>query len=80
MGKVTGEEELTADGSVYEAAANIQESTALLPDYDFKSQEGTGTSASGVIGAALTALLAFLAGAVIVLIKKKTTHTVKQET
>jgi cobalt/nickel transport system permease protein len=74
IGKVTGEEELTADGSVYETAENIQESIALLPDYDFKSQEGTGTSVSGIIGAALTALLAFLAGAVIVLVKKKKKH------
>ncbi len=54
---VTGSEELTADGPIYDASATIQKITALFPDYSFKSQEG-GTSVSGIIGAAITCALA----------------------
>ncbi len=52
---------------IHELMASLQESAALLPDYDFKSDtgvEGTaiGTSTSGVVGSVLTLLLAGLLG------------------
>lgn len=49
--KVTGRAELEADEGIYEAAANVQEATALLPDYGFKdSDTAVGTSFSGIAG------------------------------
>lgn len=57
--KVTGSEELEADGSVYDVVAQIQENTAVLPDYAFKSgeHEAAGTSLSGIIGSIIVAVL-----------------------
>ena len=50
--RITGSAELEAVGSIYDAAASIQETTALLPDYAFKGSESlAGTSFSGIIGA-----------------------------
>ena len=50
--RITGSAELEAAGSVYDAAASIQETTALLPDYAFKGSESlAGTSFSGIVGA-----------------------------
>lgn len=57
--KVTGSEELEADGSVYDVVAQIQENTAVLPDYAFKNgeHEAAGTSLSGIIGSIIVAVL-----------------------
>ena len=49
--KLTGSTELEAVGNVYERAADIQDATALLPDYAFKDSESAlGTSFSGIVG------------------------------
>ena len=49
MEKVAGTTELDAKGAAYQKAADIQEWTALLPDYAFKNSESmAGTSFSGV--------------------------------
>ena len=54
MEKVAGTAELEAKGNAYEKAAQIQEKTALLPDYAFKNSESVaGTSFSGIVGAAV---------------------------
>lgn len=54
MEKVAGTAELEAKGNAYEKAAQIQEATALLPDYAFKNSESVaGTSFSGIVGAAV---------------------------
>lgn len=51
MEKITGSTELEADGEVYDKAADIQQTTALLPDYTFKDSESTlGTVVSGTVG------------------------------
>lgn len=57
--KVTGSEELEAEGSAYDTVAQIQENTAVLPDYTFKSgeHETAGTSLSGIIGSVIVAAL-----------------------
>jgi cobalt/nickel transport system permease protein len=61
---------------VHSALADAQEKTALLPDYDFKSKKteqpadapkseptvDTGKTVSGLVGGALTLLLAGLLG------------------
>ncbi len=53
MERVAGTAELTASGAVYETAAEMQEKTALLPDYGFRdSESAAGTSFSGIVGGA----------------------------
>lgn len=49
--KITGSTELEADSDVYDSVADIQEKTALLPDYAFKNSDSTlGTTFSGIVG------------------------------
>ena len=49
--RLTGSTELEAEGSVYDKASEVQETTALLPDYGFKNSDtALGTSFSGVVG------------------------------
>ena len=56
--RVTGSTELEAEGSIYEAAGSVQETTSLLPDYAFKdSESAVGTSFSGIVGGAVVALV-----------------------
>ena len=76
--KVTGEGELEARGGIFDFFASIQEKTAVLPDYDFKTSDGgntntiglvseidseqsgiaiSGTTVSGIVGAAMILLL-----------------------
>ena len=68
---VTGSTELEAEGAVQENAAAIQEKTALMPDYDYADGEGTGTSAAGVVGSALTFVLAGGVGLALAAAKKR---------
>jgi len=69
MEKVAGTTELEAQGGVFDSAAAIQESTAFMPDYDYASagEDGsaTGASVAGIVGSAMTLLLAGAAGLVI---------------
>lgn len=75
MEKVAGTTELESTGSVLDGAAAIQEATAFMPDYDFKSGgegiSGTGTTVAGIIGGAFTFLMAGAAAAAISVVKKK---------
>ena len=79
--KVSGKEQLASPGDgVHEGLAQLQERTAFLPDYGFKTAEpeataataaeapaqwpavSLGTSVAGLVGGALTLLLAGLIG------------------
>lgn len=71
MEKVAGTTELDAQGDIYNVVAGIQEKLSFLPDYDFKSGEGAGTSFAGVLGAIITSVLALGTGLVITWIKRK---------
>ncbi|MDO5131838.1 MAG: energy-coupling factor ABC transporter permease [Eubacteriales bacterium] len=71
MERTAGTSELEREDGVHEAASRIQEQTSLLPDYDFADGEGTGTTASGLIGAAVTAALAAAAGGLLAATRKK---------
>lgn len=52
--QITGETELEADSGIYDTAAEIQDTSALLPDYAFKdSDSGWGTTFSGIVGGAI---------------------------
>ncbi|MDD2568230.1 MAG: energy-coupling factor ABC transporter permease [Clostridia bacterium] len=74
MQGVTGSTELETDAKAAEAAAALQEKTAFMPDYGFKSagEEGStaGTSTAGIVGGTLTLLLAGLSGLAVATVKK----------
>ncbi len=64
IAKVTGETELDSNGGFFDFFESLQEKTAVLPDYDFKVAEAdaqhsviSGTTVSGIVGAAMTLLL-----------------------
>lgn len=58
MERVAETSELEAEGEVYEIAGQIQETTAVLPDYAWKdSESAAGTSFSGIVGGAVVILL-----------------------
>jgi len=67
------ETEIEAEGGIYDLTANIQETTAFLPDYELANdpENALGTSMSGIIGAAITFGLAAITGLAISLIKKR---------
>lgn len=74
MEKVAGTTELEARGDIFKDAAAIQDSTALMPDYDYKSAgenpSSTGTTAAGIFGGSLVFILAGGTGFLISRIKK----------
>ncbi len=66
------EDEFGLSGSVSEAAASVQETTAFLPDYAFPdSESAAGTSVSGIVGAAIVALVALGVGALVKVSRRK---------
>ena len=72
--QVLGEEtEIEAEGGIYDITADIQGSTAFLPDYEFANdpENPLGTSLSGILGVAITFVLAASTGSVISVIKKQ---------
>lgn len=87
MLKTAGTDELEASSELHQSLSKIQEKTAILPDYGFKSSEGiveennedgesiaavsSGTSLSGVVGGVLTLLLAVAMGLVLRLVKRR---------
>ena len=75
--KTTGAEELAVPAnSIHEAAADIQEKTAFLPDYGFKQPDvgDTGTSVSGFIGSMIILLFASLLGFLLKRRKTEVSH------
>ncbi len=71
--KVAGTSELESQGSIYETALKLQESTALLPDYAFiDSQNPLGTSISGIVGALVVLILCIFACYLFRIFKSKT--------
>ena len=64
--KTAGTAELEAEGDVFDDAADIQASTAFMPDYDYVSAgdsgSSTGTSVAGIAGGAMTFALAGITG------------------
>lgn len=82
--KTSGQEEIESSYKSHEKAQSLQETTAILPDYSFKTTEGSKdepsalaanaeTSLSGVVGGIMTLVFAVTVGAVINLIKKRKT-------
>jgi len=75
MKGVAGTTQIIATGGVHDNAAEVQKTTAILPDYGFKSTDGqgsaAGTSVAGLMGAGLTLLLAGGTGYIIYAVKRK---------
>ena len=71
MEQVAGTTELEADGGVHDTLSNVQEKTAVLPDYSFGNDNAAGTSFSGVLGSALVAGVCVLLSIIFGVYKKK---------
>ena len=60
--KVAGTAELEAEGSAYQTASDIQEATAVLPDYAVEGSDSpAGTTLSGVVGSLAVLVVSVLA-------------------
>lgn len=83
MIRTAGTAELEADSGIHQRLTVLQEKTAFLPDYGFRTSEevdgegasawsssNVGTSVSGLLGGAMTLLFAALIGWAIRLIKR----------
>jgi cobalt/nickel transport system permease protein len=76
IAKITGQTELDNSGSIHRIFASVQNATAILPEYSFKTSEhgkqGTkmverkgainGISLSGILGGICTLIISFLIG------------------
>lgn len=87
MEKTAGTAELTSPDGIHKTLSEIQSKTAFLPDYGFKAKTdenesaaepesswpsvNAGTSISGIVGGALTLVLAVFTGLIISVMKKK---------
>lgn len=82
MEKTAGTAEMEANDGIYKTLSEIQNKTAFLPDYSFKTGTdamteeswpvvSTGTSISGLLGGALTLVLAAFTGLAISMVKKR---------
>lgn len=72
MEKTAGTAELPAEGAVLEGAAQIRETTAVMPDYGIPMEnEAAGGSLAGITGAVITFLLAGGIGGVLMIVKRK---------
>jgi len=83
MFKTAGTTELEATDASHETFSEIQNKTAFLPDYNFKTSGGApesssawpavnvGTSVSGLVGGSLTLALAVCTGLIIRQVKKR---------
>jgi len=73
--RTAGTEELEITEPFHEKLAALQETTAFMPDYDYRSagEDGslTGTSVAGIIGSGITFFLAWVTAFAISAVKKK---------
>ena len=73
--KTAGTTELATSSPVIEKTTQAQNAVAVMPDYDFKGAKekgaGVGTAVAGIVGGALTFLLAWVVAFVISIVKKR---------
>jgi cobalt/nickel transport system permease protein len=72
IGGILGNLELTNSSDAHALAEELQEKTAILPDYTFSNQpeKQLGTSVSGIVGAVITLTVTVLFGIIIMKLKK----------
>lgn len=76
IAKITGSTEIENNGGIYGLTAKIQEASALLPDYSFRtSDSAAGTSFSGVIGGIAVIVFCIVVGKVVQVLRKKKVKT-----
>lgn len=76
MEKVSGSAELESDGDLHSTLADVQEKTAVLPDYSFSNSDTVaGTSVSGVVGAGIVALLCVIVCVIFGVLRKNRSKT-----
>ncbi|SHH08335.1 energy-coupling factor ABC transporter permease [Tepidibacter thalassicus] len=81
MLKTSGKEELEIPNGIHQVLEKIQEKSAFLPDYSFKTDKeeseetwpavSSGTTVSGLIGGLMTLILAATTGFVVYKLKKR---------
>ncbi len=70
--KVTGGEELDTKATIHQNLEKVQETTAILPDYNLKDSESrAGGSFAGVVGVSITLGIILLAGGMIKLLQNR---------
>lgn len=70
--KITGSTEVESSGAVYDVAQNVQDTTAILPDYAFSfSDTPLGTVVSGLVGGMVVIVICVLACYAFKLFRKK---------
>lgn len=71
--RITGSTDLERNGTVYNSLGTVIESTAIMPDYSFKENEGLplSQSAAGIIGSAITITVSCVVGLIIYLVKRR---------
>lgn len=90
--RISGDSDLKAQGGIYDFFEKIQQKTAILPDYGYKTDATSsatanssksqpkvlnGTSYSGIVGGILTLILAVFVGWGVRFIKRKKASNVK---
>ena len=76
IAKITGSAEIENNEGIYGLAAKIQEITALLPDYSFRtSDSAAGTSFSGMIGGIAVIVFSIVVGKIVRMLQKKKVKT-----
>ncbi len=72
--KVTGGEEISSGSKTHASIQEIQDTTAIFPDYQSKQaaegKSGDGTGLAGLVGGFITLALVCIAGSIIVIVKK----------
>ena len=71
LGCIANTEIETSNSEIFEKAKNMQETTALLPDYSITNNETIGTSISGIVGSVITLGVLCLIGFVIKQTRRK---------
>ena len=76
IAKITGSAEIENNEGIYGLAAKIQEVTALLPDYSFRtSDSAAGTSFSGMIGGIAVIVFSIVVSKIVRMLQKKKVKT-----
>jgi len=70
---ITGGQELTGNSGNHTAIQELQDKTAVMPDYSFEGEDKKhlGTGVSGVLGGTITLAATIFLGLIIMLFKKK---------
>jgi cobalt/nickel transport system permease protein len=73
--KITGSTDIDAEGAVFERTAALQDVTAFMPDYDYRTEPESdaagGTTVAGIVGSLMVCAIAGALGVALYLLKRK---------